>query len=608
MNTRWILILLIAFLPLSMPNFARAQYMYLDANGDSLNTADDRLNATGETTLDVWLDTSHNRDGSTVTCGSGEALTMYSYEFILHAEGGTVSWVGFANHQPTMTTSFGTASDSTDYYRGFGGGTAFGPGHFRLGSLTVAVVSGIPRIDIAQSTDLYAAYLTSFGSQCSGLGEDNTLKLGSDWEDADGVGAPDLPPTISAPLSLGSQEGEYVTITADAVDSLAQAAPEVTVQGYPGSLTLSVTQTGVNSTRAALAGQLGTNDAGTHSIVWTATDAGGLSSSSTTTMDVSNQSQTTGATIVGYTTTGQNVVVSEGTNGIDARLGVWGSVWPWAFCQQGVGYPCTPISNGIEVEIDVDTGGFLSFDFEFMQYGTPFLPDDLQITVGDGNTTVAPVWNYGNPQSCWGNYWQSPRRTIKVDLSQWPGRHVFLNIWVRDCLGHQTDALAIIHSIAIRECYVTPLAPVSAEDQAIFENNPNTPVESLLTDDMKAALACLRAAIPPSGSLVVRSAYRTQSYQAHLAELYKKWKLLEPDTTTIECQDLRTQLKNHIHYHSMDSLKTAPPFDAGNHPKGIAFDANWYNVPDIDALACPCHLYRPLKVTDKHHFVLMNCP
>jgi hypothetical protein len=53
MNTRWILILLIAFLPLSMPNFARAQYMYLDANGDSLNTADDRLNATGETTLDV---------------------------------------------------------------------------------------------------------------------------------------------------------------------------------------------------------------------------------------------------------------------------------------------------------------------------------------------------------------------------------------------------------------------------------------------------------------------------------------------------------------------------------------------------------------------------
>jgi hypothetical protein len=155
---------------------------------------------------------------------------------------------------------------------------------------------------------------------------------------------------------------------------------------------------------------------------------------------------------------------------------------------------------------------------------------------------------------------------------------------------------------------VTPLAPLSAEDQAIFENNPNTPVESLLTTEMKVALACLRAAVPAGGSLVVRSAYRTQSYQNHLAELYKKWKQLEPDTTTVECQDLRTQLRNHISYHSMDSLKASPPADAGNHPLGIAFDANWYGFTNIDELACQCGLYRPLKVSDKRHFVLQPCP
>jgi len=102
--------------------------------------------------------------------------------------------------------------------------------------------------------------------------------------------------------------------------------------------------------------------------------------------------------------------------------------------------------------------------------------------------------------------------------------------------------------------------------------------------------------------------YRTQSYQAHLRELYDKWKELEPDTTTLECQDFRTQLKNHIHYHSMDSLKTQPASKAGLHTQGLAFDAKWYGVANIDALACPCGLYRPLKKKDKVHFVLQPCP
>ena len=50
---------------------AWGQFMYLDANGDGINSATERLNAVGNTTLDVWLDTAHNRDGSDAGCSDG---------------------------------------------------------------------------------------------------------------------------------------------------------------------------------------------------------------------------------------------------------------------------------------------------------------------------------------------------------------------------------------------------------------------------------------------------------------------------------------------------------------------------------------------------------
>lgn len=145
----------------------------------------------------------------------------------------------------------------------------------------------------------------------------------------------------------------------------------------------------------------------------------------------------------------------------------------------------------------------------------------------------------------------------------------------------------------------------------MFEGSPNTPVESLLTPEMKTAVSCLRSAVlaATGAPLVVKSAYRTQSYQSHLRETYMKWKKLEPDSTTLECQDLRIQLKDHVQYHDMETLKIRPASDAGLHTKGLAVDASWPpNTPNIDALACGCGLYRPFKVTDKRHFILKVCP
>ncbi|MGE5177141.1 MAG: hypothetical protein ACM3JJ_12305, partial [Hyphomicrobiales bacterium] len=47
---------------------ANAQYIYLDANGDGVRDAQDRLSPDGPTTLDVWLVSDHDRDGTPVVC------------------------------------------------------------------------------------------------------------------------------------------------------------------------------------------------------------------------------------------------------------------------------------------------------------------------------------------------------------------------------------------------------------------------------------------------------------------------------------------------------------------------------------------------------------
>ena len=62
---------MLALAALTGPAFA--QYMYLDVNGDSLNTSADRLNADGPTVLTIYLNTNHDRDGSLQTCNSHAA-------------------------------------------------------------------------------------------------------------------------------------------------------------------------------------------------------------------------------------------------------------------------------------------------------------------------------------------------------------------------------------------------------------------------------------------------------------------------------------------------------------------------------------------------------
>jgi hypothetical protein len=211
----------IALLALSPP-FTQAQYMYLDSNGDGIHTEEDRVLSVLPTVFDIWVRTSANRDSSAAACSTNDGvLTINSYEFNLSVVGGTVEWGTYNNTMATITTSLGRGSSPTEYHVGYGGGTLHAPGTYRLGQLSFTVLSGSPEIQLVPITPLAAAFQTSFGSQCSGADADNTLKLGSDWQDTDGLG----PPLGGAlffqgnVIVAGQAEPESAPMTSAGVDS-----------------------------------------------------------------------------------------------------------------------------------------------------------------------------------------------------------------------------------------------------------------------------------------------------------------------------------------------------------------------------------------------------
>lgn len=193
---RFLLLLGVAALLVAAPAFA--QYMYLDVNGDQVCNSSDALTSS-VTSVDVWLNTNHNADGSLATCSDGTSqMTINSYEFILHASGtGTVTFGTYANNQAGMATQVGPAGSggTTDYWIGFGGPSPNPAGLYKLGTLAITV-TGTPQLSIVGTTSIMPVANTSFGSQCPGADFDNTLKLvgtingTGDWSNVCGTAAP----------------------------------------------------------------------------------------------------------------------------------------------------------------------------------------------------------------------------------------------------------------------------------------------------------------------------------------------------------------------------------------------------------------------------------
>ena len=204
----------------ALPGPVFAQYIYIDANGDGINTSADSLNAVGPTILTIYLSTNHDKDGSLQTCnshsaancgatGTAQPLNIFSYQIYLSAVGGTVTWGTFTPDSSAFATLQTQLQDTHDVEVTFArqpAGSISPPGLMALGKIPVTITSGSPSITFPRypNTGLDAnSFGTAFGTNCVAFTFGNSYVLGDradscgavsgipgDWFDADGAREP----------------------------------------------------------------------------------------------------------------------------------------------------------------------------------------------------------------------------------------------------------------------------------------------------------------------------------------------------------------------------------------------------------------------------------
>lgn len=183
------LLVLAAFIALAIGVPASAQYMYIDVNGDGLNTSADVLTAS-TTGVDIWLATDkqltdpNNYDSAVIpaTCTLGpDPLTINSYQIILTAPQGGVTYGAWTDNMG-FTIPVGNAQGGNDKVIGWASATSQPPGTYKLGHLVLSA-SGNAVLAFAVTTSLAGDVFTCFGSLCSGPPDfDNTPKYDQDWK------------------------------------------------------------------------------------------------------------------------------------------------------------------------------------------------------------------------------------------------------------------------------------------------------------------------------------------------------------------------------------------------------------------------------------------
>ena len=294
------LFLLSAIFALAVAAPASAQYMYLDANANGIHDSGDQLNANATpTTVDVYLDTNHNRDGSTAVCDTGDGpLSMISYCFNLQAVNGTVTYTGFTNQVSSFTVQLGAPlnPDGVQYKNAIGGATPLPEGHYKLATMTITGQTGSPRIDLIDKvTD--SQDVTSFGANCSGNDFDNTQKLagpsgiGSDWHDADGLtaapGGGNVNPTLTVPATANGAENSLLTVNVTATDPDASNTLTISQTTTAPFLTNFTHTPSVSPASASLSGTPNFDQAGSYTITWNVSDGvGGTDGPKTTNVNI----------------------------------------------------------------------------------------------------------------------------------------------------------------------------------------------------------------------------------------------------------------------------------------------------------------------------------
>ena len=185
----WLLLLLVVFSMNASP--ARAQYFFLDVNDDGVCDPSDVTAVSQVDTVDVWIDTSKNLNGSTAVCGTGEELSITSYEIVLRSDDGSaiLSWT---NSRPGFTVEDHKVIQAGVSWLAYSapiGSAHLTPGKYRLGRAGYQHTVGCPQIVVIPADPRVPGGESKFGSHCQGSQEDWYLRLGSDFDGTCGVGS-----------------------------------------------------------------------------------------------------------------------------------------------------------------------------------------------------------------------------------------------------------------------------------------------------------------------------------------------------------------------------------------------------------------------------------
>lgn len=189
MKKSLLLLGVIAALAIGAP--AYSQYIYMDVNGDGVNTSADLLTS-ATTSVDVYLNTNHNKAGATVICNDLiNPLNIGSYDIIVHSQGsGSVvygTWVNAITGYSVLSPQSVAGPDAGVGYTSPAGYSA--PGLYKLGTFPVTVTGNPQMIFLISPPVGINDFGTGFGSLCSGTTNPNTITLGIDFFDADGTAA-----------------------------------------------------------------------------------------------------------------------------------------------------------------------------------------------------------------------------------------------------------------------------------------------------------------------------------------------------------------------------------------------------------------------------------
>jgi len=189
MKNSLLLLGVIAALAIGAP--AYSQYIYMDVNGDGVNSSLDVLTSS-TTVVHVYLDTNHNKAGTQVNCNDGtNPLDIALYDILFHTAGsGSLTYNGWTNGSAmtgfTVINPFTVAGPDAGV--GYNGGTYLNPGLYELGQLSVTI-TGSPVLSFigGPGNPSIPSPYTAFGSHCSGTDNPNYITLGINFFDADGT-------------------------------------------------------------------------------------------------------------------------------------------------------------------------------------------------------------------------------------------------------------------------------------------------------------------------------------------------------------------------------------------------------------------------------------